>query len=108
MLEGYLDLIFSSKLNSLNVVNDTVEDVFSNMVGYAVGVIALTVFPMLMLYLVYMPLAKIRSPRTQNKYAIMLNDLKVWQPMALLANIVFIGRRILLVFLFLNSFLIKY
>jgi hypothetical protein len=103
--EGSTEMLIASYLNTVTVVNYTVGDLLSNMVGYAVGVVILTIIPAVYLYLVCISTRKIKSKKTISMFGKLYDELRYWNKPSLFYCFVYLLRRVIYIYIFFNKFL---
>jgi len=104
--EGFIEMLFAAYLNSQNKLNDTISDVVSNIFGYMIAVLIFTVLPFTYLYLVYLPKNLIKSQRKVDQFGKLYEDLRYWNKISLFYSIIYLARRLVIITIFLNPFLL--
>ena len=98
-------MLIAAYLNTISEVNFTLSDIFANLVGYAIGFVIFTVIPAVYLYLVCISKRRLKSKRVLNKFGNLIKELRYWDKWSLFYRVVYLLRRVIVVFIFFNPFL---
>ena len=107
-MEGFIEILVSSYLNFQNTISGTASDRVSNFFTILYFLISLTIVPGLIIYVMTLSEEVLRKEKTFKKLGGAYEGLKIKSKYALFYNLLFLIRRMVLVFILFESFFIKY
>lgn len=106
--EGYIDILVSCFLNFEHPITITWSDKFSHYIAILFLIIALTVIPSAVIYIMFGTDTDLNLKSTKRNFGAAYEDIKTISNYTIFYNLLFFIRRLLLVFIIFSSFFRNY
>ena len=106
--EGFIEILVSCYLNFQNTITITVSDKVSNIFAIILIIVSLTVIPAAVIFAMSKDETTLNSKKSHFRYGAAYENLKTKSVFALFYNLLFLLRRLILVFFIFNKFLMNY
>ena len=106
--EGFIEILVSCYLNLQNPIMITFSDKLSNVLNIIIFIISLTVIPSSIIFTMTREETTLKLKESNEKYGGTYENLKINSKFNLFYNLLFIIRRMILVFLLFNQFFVSY